>query len=117
MDLITPVLAKAKSKAISLPAKAPVWDEAAEAPKAEVPDLRIIIGFFLQASGIYSKNALPSITDSRYNKMIFVLSSSQTSLISSTSWTSHLFPNEMKFEKPILLANDQSKIAVNIAPD
>ena len=56
---------KAKSKLISLPARAPVWLEAAAAPNFERPDLMMIIGFFLQASGTFSKNDLPSIIDSR----------------------------------------------------
>jgi len=76
---MTPVFANAKSNAMSFPARAPVCDEAAEAPRVDVPDLRMIIGFLRHASGIYSKNALPSITDSRYSRIIFVFSSSHTS--------------------------------------
>ena len=71
-----------------------MWLEAAAAPNFELPDLMMMIGFFLQASGTFSKKALPSMIDSRYNKMIFVFGSSAISSIKSNSWTSHLLPIE-----------------------
>jgi hypothetical protein len=48
-ERITPVLLKAKSNAMSLPARAPVCDDAADAPRVDVPDLSMIIGFLRHA--------------------------------------------------------------------
>ena len=54
--LITPILSKHKSNVTSEPANAPVCDEAEIAPLYDLPDFKIMIGFFLQASGKSLKN-------------------------------------------------------------
>ena len=56
LALITPHFSNAKSYAISEPAKAPVWLDAALAPASLTPDLIITTGFFLVALDTTSKN-------------------------------------------------------------
>ncbi len=61
---ITPVCLKAASKAVSDPASAPVWDEAARAPASVPPDFRRMTGLTLVAFAAISMKRLPSTTSS-----------------------------------------------------
>ncbi|GBE02777.1 hypothetical protein BMS3Abin08_02229 [bacterium BMS3Abin08] len=62
--LITPVCLKAARKAVSEPASAPVWEEAALAPACVPPDFIRMMGFFLVALRATLINLSPSTTSS-----------------------------------------------------
>src|SRR5450759_299343 len=94
--------------ALSLPASAPVWDEAACAPAWVIPALKNTTGLTLVAFFKTLKNLCPSETPSMYMEMTRVSSSSASASRKSLSTRSPLLPRLITLEKPTASARAQS---------
>ncbi len=103
--------------ALSEPANAPVWDEAARAPAPVPPDFKRITGLIFVAFFATSRNFFPATTSSIYPRITSVSGSLMKYSIKSISLRSVLFPRLMNLEKPTLLPMAQSRIAMPKAPD
>jgi hypothetical protein len=98
---ITPHWRSSASVAASVPASAPVWDEAARAPARDRPDFTAMMGFFrvISRASCVKRRGFPKF--SRYIRITPVRSSSAQYWIRSLPLTSGLLPTETNCEMPM----------------
>src|SRR4030065_1079357 len=116
LGLYTPVCLKTASKAASDPAKAPVWDFAALAPRSDLPALSITMGFFLEALSSALNSCGPFLVASMYAAMHFVFGSFEKYVTKSASSVSALFPELTNPEHPSISETEYSIAALQNAP-
>ena len=85
----------------SVPARAPVWDEAARAPASVRPDFTTAMGFFLDTRLAMGVKCLGFPKLSRYMRMSRVPGSSSQYSRRSFPLTSGLFPTETNWWIPM----------------
>ncbi|BAA29858.1 272aa long hypothetical protein [Pyrococcus horikoshii OT3] len=97
----TPLCLNAASYIFQLPAKEPVWLDAALAPLSLFPAFKAMIGFFFVTLFATSMNFFPFLTPSMYRAIALSSSVSAKYSISSAKSTSAMLPTLMNFENPM----------------
>ncbi len=97
----TPAWASSASIAVSLAARAPVWEEAAFAPARERPDFTTTIGFLRVTREAISRNFLGFPKFSTYMRITPIAGSSSQCSRRSLPLTSGLFPMLTNWAMPM----------------
>src|SRR5258708_10729880 len=101
---------------LSLPASAPVCEEAALAPAEVRPAFSTTTGFFLETRLAASAKARPSFRSSQCCAIKLVLGSCSKNASRSSSSLSDLLPRPTIAETPILAEREKPMIAMPMPP-
>ena len=113
---MTPHCLMTSSKTRSSPAREPVCDAAACAPRSDLPALITMTGFFLVAVLRTVTSSWPALIPSMYIRITFDNLSRSRYSSKPASVTSDLFPTEMIAETPMFSTFVLPIIATPMAP-